>query len=46
MEEAYHAPTPLSMYCILFSLDHHIHSLLRREETYVLTPCNIGQCSE
>ena len=40
MEEAYHAPAPVSMYCILFSLNHDIRSLLRREETY---SCNLGQ---
>ena len=40
MEEAYHAPAPVSMYCILFSLNRDIRSLLRREETY---SCNLGQ---
>ena len=46
MEEAYHSPAPVSIYCILSSLNRHIRSLLRREETYVLAPCNIGQCSD
>ena len=45
MEEAYHAPAPVNMYCILFSLNRDIRSLLRREETYILPPCNLGQCS-
>ena len=45
MEEAYHAPAPVSMYCILFSLNRDIQSLLRHEETYILPPCNLGQCS-
>ena len=46
MEEAYHSPAPVSMYCILSSLNHHIRSLLRREGTYILAPCNYGQCSD
>ena len=46
MEEAYHSPTPVSMYCILSSLNRHICSLLRCEETYILAPCNYGQCSD
>ena len=46
MEEAYHAPTPVSLYCILFSLNRDIRSVLSREETYgILPPCNLGQCS-
>ena len=46
MEEAYHSPAPVSMYCILSSLNCHILSLLRCEETYILAPCNYGQCSD
>ena len=41
MEEAYHAPTPLSLFCILASLNLHIRTLLRREETYILDRCDL-----
>ena len=40
MEEAYHDPASLSLYCILFSLNRNIRSLVNREESYgVLPPC-------
>ena len=40
MEEAYHAPAPVSLYCILFSLNRNIRSLVNREKSYgVLPPC-------
>ena len=46
MEEAYHALAPVSLYCILFSLNRDIQSLLSDEETYsILPPCNLGQRS-
>ena len=38
MEEAYHAPAPVSLYCILFSLNRNIRSLVNREESYGLLP--------
>lgn len=41
MAEAYHAPTPVSMFCILTSLNLHIRTLLKREETYILDPCDL-----
>ena len=46
MEQASHTPAPVSLYCILYSLNVDIRSLLRREEPYgILPPCNLGQCS-
>ena len=40
MEEAYHSPAPVSLYCVLFSLNRNIRSLVNREENYgVFSPC-------
>ena len=47
MKGAYHAPDPVSLYCVLLSLDSDdMFSLLRRKRAYVLPFCNYGICSD
>lgn len=46
MKGVYHAPDPVSMYCILLSLDYDMFSLLRRKQAYVLPYCNYRKCSD
>ena len=46
----YHLPAPVSKYCILYSLEHDIRTLITNEgrgiNVDILPPCTLGRCSE